>query len=72
MAKVTKEMGISELAEKYPDAIPVLMKNGMHCIGCMASQFENIEQGAKAHGMDDDKIKKMMDEINDVLEKGSK
>jgi len=28
----------------------------MGCLGCAAAHFENIEQGAKAHGMDVDKL----------------
>ena len=44
MDKVTKDMGILEAVEKYPDSVPVFQAYGMLCFGCMAARFENIEQ----------------------------
>jgi len=32
------------------------MEFGLHCIGCEAASFENIEQGALAHGIDVDEL----------------
>ena len=32
------------------------MNAGMGCLGCAASHFENIEQGAMAHGIDIDAL----------------
>ncbi|HZX45177.1 MAG TPA: DUF1858 domain-containing protein [Candidatus Nanoarchaeia archaeon] len=62
--KITKEMQFSELLEKYPKAAPILMKYGLHCIGCHIAAFETIEQGSLAHGMGDEDIKKMLKEMN--------
>ena len=53
---ISKKMSITEVVEKYPDSAEVFMKHGMHCLGCMAARFENIEQGALAHGIDVDKL----------------
>ena len=64
MAKVTKDMGILTVAQQYPDAIPVFQAFGMHCIGCMAARFENIEQGCLAHGIDPDAL---CEKINEIL-----
>ena len=63
MATITKEISITELAEKYPDSVPVLMGMGMHCIGCFAAQYETLEQGCIAHGLDTDKIVKRVNEV---------
>ncbi len=52
MAKITKDMGIIEAVQKYPQTIEVFMNFGMGCLGCAAAHFETIEQGALAHGMD--------------------
>ncbi|MBP3465861.1 MAG: DUF1858 domain-containing protein, partial [Angelakisella sp.] len=49
---ITKEMGIMETVQKYPATVEVLQRFGMGCIGCAAAHFENIEQGALAHGID--------------------
>ena len=54
--KITKNISITEIVQKYPDTVKVFNKYGLHCIGCMAAQFENIEQGASAHGIDVDKM----------------
>ena len=46
MGKVTKEMGIMDIVQEYPQAIEVFQKYGMGCIGCAAARFENLEAGA--------------------------
>ena len=40
------------------------MYAGMGCFGCMAARFENIEQGAMAHGIDVDAL---VDALNEVV-----
>ena len=66
--KVTKDMAITEILEKRPEAAAVLLKHGFHCLGCVAAQFETLEQGAKAQGIDPDMLVK---EINKASEKES-
>ena len=53
---ITKDMSIVEIVQTYPDTVEVLMNAGMGCLGCAASHFENIEQGAMAHGIDIDSL----------------
>ena len=65
MAKITKEMGIMEIVQAYPETIEVFQRFGMGCIGCAAAKFENLEAGAKVHGID---IDAMVDAMNDVVE----
>ena len=64
--KINKSMGIMEIIQKQPQAAEVMMEFGMHCIGCMASQFESLEQGAAAHGMTDKQIDEMVEKINKI------
>jgi len=64
--KITKEMPITEIVQKYPETIEVFMKHGLHCIGCAAARFENLEQGATAHGIDIDVFVK---ELNEAIDK---
>jgi hybrid cluster-associated redox disulfide protein len=54
--KVNKEMSIHDIVNKYPQTIDVFMKHGMGCLGCAAARFENLAQGAMAHGIDADKL----------------
>lgn len=64
MGKVTKEMGILEIAQNYPESIAVFQKYGMGCLGCAAARFENLEAGAKVHGFDPDA---MVADINALI-----
>ena len=56
MAAITKDMGILEVVEKWPDTVRIFMDFGMGCLGCAAAHFENIEQGALGHGIDVDAL----------------
>lgn len=58
---ITKDMNISDIVSKYPDAVEVLFQHGLHCIGCMAAQFENLEEASRAHGID---LKKLLADLN--------
>jgi hybrid cluster-associated redox disulfide protein len=51
MASITKEMHIGEVVQTYPQTIEVFLKHGLMCFGCAIARFENIEQGAMAHGI---------------------
>lgn len=61
---ITKDMSIMEVVTNYPDTVSVFMQSGMGCIGCAAAHFENIEQGAMAHGIDVDEL---ITALNDVV-----
>jgi len=61
---ITKEMSIGEVVTKYPQTIPVFQAHGMGCLGCAVAKFENVEQGASAHGIDVDKL---MQDLNDAI-----
>ncbi len=63
--KLTQDMSIMEVVQKYPQTVGVFMNFGMGCIGCAAARFENIEQGATAHGID---IDALMEALNEVVD----
>ena len=60
---ITKDMGIMEIVQKYPATVEVLQRFGMGCIGCAAAHFENIEQGALAHGID---VPRLMEALKSI------
>ncbi len=64
--EITKEMGIGEIIMNKPEAIEVLLEFGLGCFGCILSEMESLEQGALAHGMSSETIKKIVDEINNL------
>ncbi|AOT72310.1 DUF1858 domain-containing protein [Geosporobacter ferrireducens] len=61
---ITKNRSILDIVEKYPETVEVFLNHGMHCFGCMAARFENIEQGAMAHGIDVDQL---MQDLNKAV-----
>lgn len=63
--KITKEMGIMEIVQKYPQTIEVFQKHGMGCLGCAAARFESLEQGANAHGINLDAL---VSDLNKAVE----
>ena len=68
--KITKHMLILDILEKNPSLAEVLTEDyGFHCVGCMAASMESLEQGALVHGMDEDQIDKMVEELNKKLDK---
>lgn len=64
MAQVTKQMLIGQLLQLDPTIAGVLMRAGMHCIGCPSSQMESLEEAAMVHGLDADVL---VQQINDFL-----
>jgi len=62
--KITKEMSILDIVQQYPETIEVFARNGLGCIGCAAARFENLEAGARVHGLDPDQL---VEQLNAVL-----
>jgi hybrid cluster-associated redox disulfide protein len=54
--EITKDMTIQEVVQRNPETIRVFLEHGLHCIGCAVARYENIEQGALAHGIDVDAL----------------
>ena len=64
MAKVSKDMLIGQLLQIDANIAPILMRAGMHCLGCPSSQMESLEEAAMVHGLD---VAVMVTQINDFL-----
>ena len=64
MAKVTKNTLIGQLLQIDPNIAAILMRAGMHCLGCPSSQMESLEEAAMVHGLDVDVL---VNQINDFL-----
>jgi hybrid cluster-associated redox disulfide protein len=64
MSVITKEMSIMEVVQKYPQTVEIFRNFGMGCLGCAAAHFENIDQGASAHGID---VPALMEALNKAV-----
>jgi len=63
---ITADMPIGDVIGQHPDTVHVFLKHGLGCIGCALARFENIRQGAEAHGIDVDAL---MEELNKTAAK---
>ena len=53
---ISKEMTIGDAVREHPETVRVFLAHGLMCVGCAAARFENILQGATAHGIDVDAL----------------
>jgi hybrid cluster-associated redox disulfide protein len=68
---VTKDMFLIDIISRYPEATPILMGYGLHCIGCHFSGADTLEMGARMHGMDDEIMEMMLKDVNLIIKKFS-
>lgn len=60
---VDKNMTIGQLLMESELVAPVLMRAGMHCLGCPSSQMETLEEACMVHGIDADVLVSQLNEI---------
>lgn len=56
MAKITKDTIVGDILDICPEAAPVFMSIGMHCLGCPASRGESIAEACMVHGTNADEL----------------
>ena len=61
---INKNMTIGELLMVNDNIAPILMRAGMHCLGCPSSQMETLEEACMVHGIDCDVL---VSQINEIL-----
>ena len=64
--KITEDMTIREIIEKYPEIAMVFAKYNIGCIGCIAASFERIKDIAGVHGTD---VKAFVKDLNEAVDK---
>lgn len=64
MLEISKDMLIGQILEVHELVAPMLMREGMHCLGCPSSQGETLEEACMVHGIDCDGL---VSRINEVL-----
>ncbi len=61
---IDKEMKIEDVLRRYPQTIPVFERYGIDCAQCQLSEYENLEHGAKVHGID---VASLLKSLNESL-----
>src|SRR3989344_1919109 len=68
---ITREMTIEEIFKRFPQKsqklAQVMTGAGLHCVGCSASTWETVEAGMLGHGMGEEEIDALLDQLNDIL-----
>jgi len=62
--QISKDMMIGDLVRMNELIPPVLMRAGMHCLGCPSAQSETLAEACMVHGIDCDQL---VSGINEVL-----
>ncbi|MCK5258195.1 MAG: DUF1858 domain-containing protein [Thermoplasmatales archaeon] len=62
--KITEDMNIKEVIDKYPETVSVFAKYNMGCIGCIAASFEKIKDIAGVHGVD---VNSFVNDLNSAV-----
>ena len=62
MAKITKDTIIGNVLDIAPEAAPMFLSIGMHCLGCPSSRGETVEEACAVHGVDVDKLLEIVNE----------
>lgn len=62
--QINKDMLIGDLVQMHELIPPVLMRAGMHCLGCPSAQGESLEEACMVHGINCDDL---VAGINEVL-----
>lgn len=68
MAQITKDTIIADIVNINIGCVPILMAEGMHCVGCPASQGETLAEACMVHGIDADEMAKKLNEFVEVQE----
>ena len=63
--KITKDMLVGDLLEMDPLIPAMLMRSGMHCLGCLSSHGETLEDACEVHGVD---CEVLVSQMNEILE----
>ena len=61
---IDKDMKIEEVLRRFPKTIPVFRRFGIDCVQCQLSEYENLEHGAKVHGID---LAALLAGLNDAI-----
>lgn len=67
--QVTKDMLIGDIIAKHPEVASIMLSYGLHCVGCSANPFDTIESGCIVHGMDEEIVDNLVNDINESLSK---
>lgn len=64
---ITRYDNFSVILDECPEAEALFAEYGLHCANCFLGE-DTVERGAAMHGMSEDDMLEMIDDINTELE----
>ena len=62
--QITRDTVIGDILDIAPNAAPIFLSIGMHCLGCPSSRGETVEMACMVHGVDCDAL---LEQLNDCI-----
>ncbi len=66
--KIEKNTIIGSVLDIAPQAAPLFLAIGMHCLGCPSSRGETVEEACAVHGIDCDSFLTQLNRFLEALE----
>ena len=66
--KITTDTIIGNVLDIAPQAAPLFLAIGMHCLGCPSSRGETVEEACMVHGIDCDSFLVQLNKFIEALE----
>ena len=60
---ITRQTVIGDILDTDNSVAPLFLAIGMHCLGCGASRGETVDEACAVHGVDVDKLLKLVNEV---------
>ena len=61
---IGKEMKVEDVLRKFPRTVAVFRRFGIDCDQCQLSEYEDLEHGARVHGID---LEALLRELNESV-----
>jgi hybrid cluster-associated redox disulfide protein len=63
--EINSQISMADLLNRWPKAVPVLIRRRMYCVGCSMSPFETVEEAARIYGLAaEELIAEIITEVN--------
>ncbi|MFS8130640.1 MAG: DUF1858 domain-containing protein [Candidatus Dojkabacteria bacterium] len=70
--KIDPNIGITTLVERYPIVVDILQNDyEFHCVNCMFSEFDTLENGALLHGIEGEDFTELIDHLEEIINSDS-
>ncbi len=61
MTVPTGDLTVAQTLERWPETLPVFLRHGTACVGCVMAPFETLDEIAAIYGLDRDRL---LDELH--------